>query len=188
MSSSPTHNAPSSIPGELWNAFHLWELSASSEESCTRMEDFIFTCSQTSDGSFEAERLTFSMWTVGTQTLSLLREHLRRATTTRSRMAMLSAEGWDGRNRAEWELGRLLTSGLELRKRRIETNFGLFAMNWIPKLLHAVSTHSASMLTGDLPRSLPSMSTHEDLTLFLAMLTEEMRGYRSLVSDWNSHN
>lgn len=152
------------------------------------MEDFIFTCSQTSDGSFEAERLTYSMWTVGTQTLSLLRGHQRRATTTQSRMAMLSAEGWRGRNRAEWEMGRLLTSGLELRKRRIETNFGNWCMNWIPKLLHAVSTHSASMLTGDLPRSLPSMSTMEELSLFQEMLMEEMAGYRNLVSDWQNHS
>lgn len=188
MPYSPTPNAETSTPGELWNAFHLWELSASSEESITRMEDFIFTCSQISDGSFEAERLTFSMWTVGTQTLNLLREHQRRVTTTQSRMAMLSAEGWAGRNRAEWELGRLLISGLELRKRRVETNFGLWCMNWIPKLLHAVSTHSASMLTGDLPRSLPSMSTMPELHLFREMLMEEMTGYRNLVSDWNNHS
>lgn len=101
---------------------------------------------------------------------------------------MLSAEGWQGRSRAQWELGRLLTSGLELRKRRIETNFGLWCMNWIPKLLHAVSTHSASMLTGDLTRSLPSMSTIDELALFREMLTEEMTGYRNLVSDWQNHS
>lgn len=188
MHSSPTPNAETSIPGELWSAFHLWELSASLVESITRMEDFICTVSQISDGSFEVERLTYSMWTVGTQTLSLLREHLRRDTTTQSRMAMLSAEGWQGRSRAQWELGRLLRSGLELRKRRIETNFGLFVTNWIPKLLHALSTHSASMLTGDLPRNLPSMSTIDELALFREMLTEEMTGYRSLVSDWMNHS
>ena len=188
MSSSPTPNVETSIPGELWNAFHLWELNASLDESITRMEDFIFTCSRTSDGSFEVERLTYSMWTVGTQTLHLLNEHRRRLTTTQSRMEMLSQEGWRGRSRAEWEMGRLLISGLELRRRRIETSFGLWSMNWIPKLLHARSTRSASMLTGDLPRSLPSMSTMEELSLFREMLTEEMTGYRSLVSDWMNHS
>ena len=188
MDSSPTLNAMDWTPSELWSAFHHWELSASSAESVTRMEDFIFTCSQTSDGSFEVERLIYSMWTVGTQTLSLLREHQRRAMTTQSRMETLCAEGWVGRNRAEVEMGRLLLSGLELRKRRVETNFGNWCMNWIPKLLHARSTHSASMLTGDLPRSLPSMSTMDELSLFREMLTEEMTGYRSLVSDWQNHS
>lgn len=152
------------------------------------MEDFIFTCSQTSDGSFEAEGLIYSMWTVGTQTLNLLREHQRRVTTTQSRMEMLSAEGWQGRSRAQWEMGRLLLSGLELRVRRLETNFGNFAMNWIPKLLHAISPHSASIATGDLPRCLPSMSTMDELNLFQAMVTEEVTGYRNLVSDWMNHS
>jgi hypothetical protein len=46
---------------------------------------------------------------------------------------------------------------------------------------------SAGMLTGDLPRSLPSMSTMEELSLFREMLTEEMTGYRNLVSDWQNH-
>lgn len=188
MDSSRTPNAETSTTGELWNAFHHWELSASWEENFTRMEDFIFTCSMTSDGSFEAERLTYSMWTVGTRTLSLLREHLRRVTTTQSRMAMLSAEGWNGRNRAQWDLGRLLLSGLELRMQRVVTNFGNFSMSWIQKLLHATSTHSASMLTGDLPRSLPAMTTHEELSLFREMLTAEIDGYRNLVSDWENHS
>lgn len=188
MDYSPTPNAETSIPGELWNAFHHWELSASLDESITRMEDFIFTATSCSNGGFEAEGLTFSMSTVGTQTLALLREHQRRITTTQSRMAMLSLEGWNGRNRAQWELGRLLISGLESRRQRIETNFGNWCINWIPKLLVATSTLSPAMQTGDLPRYLPSMSTMDELSLFREMLTAEISGYRNLVSDWQNHS
>lgn len=176
------------MAGELWSAFHHWELSASLHESITRMEDFIFTVSSISAEDIAVGELIRSMWTVGTRTVSLLEDHRRRDTTTRSRMEMLSAEGWLGRNRAQRELGRLLIDGLELRRRRVETNFGNFAINWIPRLLHALSTHSASMLTGDLTRSLPSMCTMEELLLFQETLTEEIRGYRNLVSDWMNHS
>lgn len=188
MECSPTPSAGTSIPGELWNAFHHWELSASLDESITRMEDFICTCTSSSNGAFEVEKLISSMWTVGTRTLAVLREHQRRITTTQSRMEMLSLEGWSGRNRAQWELGRLLISGLESRRQRIETNFGNWCINWIPKLLCATSTVSPAMLTGDLPRYLPSMSTMDELALFREMLTAEIDGYRNLVSDWQNHS
>lgn len=173
----------------LWNAFHHWELSASLEESITRMEDFTYTASQTSDGSFEVERLTYSMWTVVTRTSSLLREHQRRVTTTQSRMETLLLEASNGQSeRAELELGRLLISGLRSRVQRIESHFGNFVMSWIPKLLLAHSGSSQSMQTGDLPRSLPSMSHHEDLSLLGEMLMVEMSGYNQLVSDWANHS
>lgn len=188
MDFSPTPSAETSTRGELWNAFHHWEVNASLDESITRMEDFIFTAMSCSNGGFEAERLMFSMSTVGTRTLAVLNEHRRRITTTRSRMEMLSAEGWEGRSRAQWELGRLLISGLESRRQRIETNFGNWCINWIPKLLCATSTHSAAMQTGDLPRCLPSMSTMDELSLFREMLTAEIDGYRNLVSDWMNHS
>ncbi|ASH99144.1 putative ORF3 protein [Giant panda associated gemycircularvirus] len=186
--SSPTHNAETSVDFALWNAFHHWELSASSHESLTRMEDFICTVSQTSDGSFEVERLTYSMWTVTTRTLSLLREHQRRVTTTQSRMAMLLREASsDQSGRAELELGRLLISGLKLRVRRIENHFGSFVINWIPKVLHVHTASLPSMRTGDLQKCLPNMSHQEDLSLLGEMLMVEMSGYHQLVSDWETH-
>jgi hypothetical protein len=39
-----------------------------------------------------------------------------------------------------------------------------------------------------LPRSLPAMTTHEELSLFREMLTAEIDGYRNLVSDWENHS
>lgn len=188
MAFSPIPSAETSTPGELWNAFHHWEVNASLDESITRMEDFICTSTSYSNGDSEVERLTSSMWTVGTRTLAVLNEHRRRITTTRSRMEMLSLEGWEGRSRAQWEVGRLLISGLESRRQRIEMNFGSWCTNWIPKLLSAISTPSVAMLTGDLPRYLPSMSTMDELSLFREMLTVEIDGYRNLVSDWANHS
>lgn len=172
----------------LWNAFHHWELSASLQESVTRMGDFIYTSSQISDGSFEVERSIYSMWTVGTRTSNLLGEHLRRVTTTQSRMEMLLREAWsDPSGRAELELGRLLIDGLKLRVRRIERHFGNFAMSWIQRVLRVHSDSLQNTRTGNIERCLPSMSHQEDLNLLAEMLTEEMSGYASLVSDWESH-
>nr|UGV21555.1 MAG: replication-associated protein [Giant panda Genomoviridae] len=91
--SSLTHNAATCPSGPCWTSFHHWELSASLDESSTRISAFISTCSQISDGSFEVEKLIFSMWTVGTQTSNALGELQRKVTTMRSRMETLSPGG-----------------------------------------------------------------------------------------------
>nr|UGV21551.1 MAG: replication-associated protein [Giant panda Genomoviridae] len=184
--SSLTHNAATCPSGPCWTSFHHWELSASLDESSTRISAFISTCSQISDGSFEVEKLIFSMWTVGTQTSNALGELQRKVTTMRSRMETLSRVVSSDQT-ASMGAVRLLTCGLRLRARRIEASFGVFARNWIPRVCAAHSGSCRNSPTGDSPRSLPSMSHPEELTLFREMLMVEVHGWKQLVLDWETH-
>jgi hypothetical protein len=185
--SSPTVNVETWIRTQLWSSFQAWERSASSAESITNLRAFISTLSLISDGSFEVERRIYSMWTIATQTSNLLEEHQRKVTTMRSRMETLWAGGLRDQYRAEVEMARLLTSGLELRVRRIEMSFGHFATSWIQKLLPVLSVNSRSTPIGGSHRPSQSMSHPEELNLLARMLTEEMSGYVSLASDWENH-
>lgn len=186
-SSSLTHNAATCPSGQCLTTLAHWELSASLDESITRISDFIFTCLQTSDGSFEVERLIYSMYVVGTQTSNVLGEHRRRVTTTQSRMATSWQAALNGRFPAQLDLGRLLIRGLRLRVRRLEENFGNFARSWIQRLCAVHSASCRNTPIGGLNRSLPCMSHPEDLTLLVEMMTDEIAGYHRLVLDWDRH-
>lgn len=143
-------NAESSVDGTLWNAFRHWEASASLDESIMRMEDFISTCFAISDGSFEVEKLIFSMSTVTTQTLRRLEALRSWDTTMQSRMVTLFAEDWEDQSWiAEVEMVRLMRSGRRSRQRRIEMSFGNWCTDWILSLLHAHSRSSRSTQTGN---------------------------------------
>lgn len=188
MSYSHTHNAVHSAGMLLWNAFHRWEGNASLHESHTLMEEFISTCSSVSDGSFAVERLMFSMWTVGTQILSLLAEHRKRVTTMQLRAETLSVEDYDeGTVSAEVEMGRLAISGLRLRVRRIENSFGNFVTNWIPRVLQQLSLNLEHTRTGNSLWPIQSMNLPLGILSGLDSLTDEMIGYYNLVSDLRNH-
>ena len=122
------HNVGSLTLSELWTAFQAWQGNVSLDESITRMEEFTSTFFATSDGSFGVEELMYSMWEESIQMLSRLMALRRRDTITRSRMEMLYAGDSNGLqgHRAEVSMGRLILSGLVLRRQRIETSFG----NW----------------------------------------------------------
>lgn len=185
-SSSLTLNAETCPSGMCLTSLSDWELSASSQEKNIKLSAFISTCLLTSDGSFEVERLMYSMYTVGTQTSNLLAEHQRRVTTTQSRMVTSWLAASNGL-RAESDLARILISGLRLRMQRIERHFGAWSRSWILSLCVAHSASCRNTPIGSTPRLLPCMSHPEDLRLLEEMLTDEIRGYRQLVSDWDNH-
>lgn len=177
------------MASELWTSFHHWEQSASLDESIMRMEEFTSTCLSTSDGSFDHEEQMYSMWTVSTQTSSLLEAHQQKDTTTRLRMETLSAEASNDpkKSPAELEIARLIQNGLQLRVRHVEKSFGRFATSWIRNRLRATSVLCKSTPTGNLQRCLPCMSHHTELGASREAWTEEMIGYSNLVLDVESH-
>nr|UQB76455.1 replication associated protein [Flumine genomovirus 6] len=189
MSSSPTLNAESLMVSSLWTTFRRWEASVSWQEKVTRMGDFTYTCFAISDGSFEVEKLMYSMWQVSTQTLNLLEEHQRRDSIIRSRMETSSVEdSVVQRGRAEEEMGRLYLAGLRSRVQAVETSFGNWCTAWIPRVQLALSRRSPSTPTGNLLLTLPVMSHHWELNSLAETWTEEMTGYHNLVWEVENHS
>lgn len=188
MSSSPTLSAESSTVSPLWTAFQAWEASVSSPEKNILMAGLISTCSAISDGSLEVERLIYSMYSVTTQTLTLLEAHQRRDTITQSRMATLSAEASRDRRPAELEIARLIRSGLRLRVRRIETSFGNWFMCWIPKVQRALSDSCRNTVTGNSLLLLPHMHRQPELNSMTALLMEDLIGYNNLAWEVDNHS
>lgn len=178
------------MASQLWMSLLHWELSASLDESITRLEAFICTFSATSDGSFAVEELIFSMWEDSTQTLSLLVAHRKRDTITRSRMATLSVEALADRSqqRAEAEICQLILNGLRLRVQKVEMCFGDLCMSWIQKRLLLPSGPCSGMLIGSSDPTLCCMSRQQEYPSARGSWTDEIIGYNSLVFDWENHS
>lgn len=187
MSSSPTLNRRDLTGGPLWTTFQRWEESASSQEKITLMEELISTFSATSDGSLEVERLIYSMWTIITQTLNLLKAHQRRATTTRSRMATLSAEALADQMPAELEIATLILDGLKLRVLKIENSFGNLFIVWIQKVQRALLRNSQSTVTGNSQFVLPIIHRQADLNSLMGLLMDDLIGYTNLAWEVDNH-
>lgn len=185
MSCSPTHNAGTLTPNELWTMFQRWEGSVSWEESHTLMGELISMSLSSSDGSLEVEKLMFSMSEVGTRMSSLLGEHLGRAMTTRARAEILSADDSNAQLRwdARVELAKIIQTGLESRMREIEKSFGIWYTSWIQRLQLVLTHNWPSTSTGNLLLTLPSMSIPGEYLLSMDTLMEEMIGYRNLGSE-----
>lgn len=156
MPSSPTPSAETWTLGELWNIFQNFELSVSLEESCTLMEEFTSMLSSISTDSLALERLQYSMWEAVILTSKSLEELLRRATTTRSKMATWWAEDWSVPcTRAEVALGRLILSGVRSSWQTVLRSFGDFAMNWFRNMWLEVLLRYPNTPSGDIdPRLL----------------------------------
>lgn len=187
MLSSLTLNVVTSPLTSLENAFKRWELSSLSDEKITRMEEFISIASLTLGGKEGSDELLASMLKVVTPILNSLKEHQKRATTTRLKMEMSCSKAWTDPYRAEAEIARLLLNGLKLRQQAIESRFGIWYMNWIQKVRQLISPHFKSTVTGSSHLSLPSMSPLETLSSMEEMLMEEIAGYYSLASDLENH-
>lgn len=182
-------NAESSMLSSLWTCFRHWELSASLQESFTRMVAFTSTALSTLDDDTDHDRLRSSMLEVTTPMLWLVEEHLTKDMLMRSRMEMSYAGGSGSLtgSRAEREIARLIRSGLRLRVQLIERSFGDFCMSWIQSRRLATTILSRSTLTGDLNQCLPYMSHPLELHSAEERLMAEMIGYRSLESEWENH-
>lgn len=184
MPYSPTHNVAISILGELWSCLQTFELSASLEESCTKMEAFIFTLSSISADSSVLEQLQFSMWEASTLTLNNLEGLLRRDTTMRSKMAMWSQEGSSVRGtRAEVALTQLILSGVRSSWLKQQTNFGNFATHWFRNIwLEAIHLYG-NTATGSLHPSILSTLPPSGYGLTRQQLRESTSGSCRLIWD-----
>ena len=127
------------------------------------------------------------MLKVVTPILSSLEEHQKRAGIMRAKMETSSGAPWTDPLRAEWEIQRLLLSGLRLRQQAIENRFGIWYINWIQRVRQLISPHFKSTVTGSLHLNLPSMSPLGTLASMEEMLMEEIAGYFKLVSDLEKH-
>jgi len=185
MSSLPIPNAGISTLSELWTSFQDWQGNVSLDESITRMVDFTSMFFATSDGSFEAEELMYSMWTESIQMLSRLMALQKRDSITRSRMATLYAEVSDGLagHHAEISMGRLILSGVGLRKQRLETSFGNWCTSMIQELQSLLFPHFRNTAIGNFNIMLPSMSHLPERSSLEETLMAEMIGCDNLVSD-----
>ena len=98
--------------------------------------------------------------------------------------------------------GDVVAGGLERPEGRVGSgkNFDLWTQitdaadreeawsrSWILNLCVAHSASCRNTPIGSTPRLHPCMSHPEDLRLLEEMLTDEIRGYRQLVSDWDNH-
>lgn len=184
MPSSPTPNVAISILGELWRSLQTFELSASLEESCTRMEEFIFILSSISIDSSAQERLQFSMWKAATLTSRSLGELRRRDTTMRSKMAMSSLEGSGVQiTRAETALTQLILNGVRLSWQRQQNSFGNFAMNWFRNMWSEAIQLYGSIASGSLHPSILSTLPPEGYGLTRQQLRESTSGSCRLIWD-----
>lgn len=184
MPSSPTANVAISILGELWTCLQNIELSASLDESCTRMEEFTYTLSSISVDSSVQERLQFSMWEAATLTSRSLEELQRRDTTMRSKMAMSSQEGSNVRlTRAEVALTQLILNGVRLSWQRQQSSFGNFATNWFRNMWSEAILLYGSIASGSLHPSILSTLPPEGYGLTRQQLRESTSGCCRLVWD-----
>jgi len=189
MSSSPTHNVESLTLSELWIAFQNWQGNVSLDESLTLMEEFTCIASSTSDGSFEVEKLMYSMWEVSTQTLAALVAIRKRATITQSRMETLYAEGLpDPHLRCEVEMALLIQNGLRLHRLKIETSFGNWCTSWILRVQQLLFPNFRNTAIGNLRLMLPRMSHQQELSSLEERLTVETIGFYNLESDLRNHS
>ena len=184
MPSSPTHSVAVSILGELWTSLQRFELSASLDESCTRMEEFIFMLSSISIDSSVQERLQFSMWEAATLTSSSLAALQRRDTTMRSKMAMSSLVDSPVRiTRAEAALTQLILNGVRLSWQRQQTSFGNFATNWFRNIWSEAIRLYGSIASGALHPSILSTLPPEGYGLTRQELRESTSGSCRLIWD-----
>lgn len=184
MPSSPTPSVAISILGELWSSLQAFELSASLEESCTRMEEFTFILSSISIDSSAQERLQFSMWEAATLTSRSLEELRRRDTTMRSKMAMWSqGDSNVPCTRAGVALTQLILSGVRLSWQKQQSSFGNFATNWFRNMwLEAIHLYG-SIASGSLHPSILSTLPPEGYGLTRQQLRESTSGSCRLIWD-----
>lgn len=182
MCFSHMHNAETLTNGLSAIICHHSVLSASSQESYTQqLEEFIFTCLLTSAGSSVLDAWIFSMWRVGTQTLSLLREHQRRAMITQSKMARLLREGSSGR--AEVDLEQLVDSRRSLTCARLRVSFSTYTERWILEASSRISRMSDPTRSGGMLEPYPSMSHPPALESSVEEVMDEINGWHNLVYD-----
>jgi len=176
------------VDGTLWNAFRHWEANASLDESVTRMEDFTSTCFAISDGSFEVEKLIFSMSVVSTRTLRRLEALRSWDSTMQSRMVTLFAGDWEDQTwLAEVQMAKLMRSGRRSRLRRIETSFGNWCIDWILRLLRVHSRSSKSTQTGNFDLWNQSTRIQAGFRSLEEILMEDLIGLDNLASAEMSH-
>lgn len=155
MPSSLTPNAVISTLGESSTILHSLKLSASLEESCTLMTEFISTVSSISTDNSALEQLQYSMWEASTLTSSSLEGLRRRDSITRSKMAMWSQEDSNAPNtRAEVALGQLILNGVRLSRQRLLESFGSFATNWFRNMWLEVTLLWPNMSNGGIDPSI----------------------------------
>lgn len=132
---SRTPNVVHSTLSRLATISRSFTLNVSWDESFTLMEEFICMYSSISDGSFQAERLMFSMWEASTLTSKSVDALHGRCMITQSKMAMFAPEASNGQpRRAETAMGRLILHGIRSSLQRLLRNFGHFAMTWLQEI------------------------------------------------------
>lgn len=188
MCFSLMHNAETSTHGLSAIICQHSNLSASSGERFTQLlEEFIFTSLQLTNRNSDLDRYGFSMWKVGTQTLSLLGELQRKDMITRSRMERLSRVVSSVQGRAEECLSELIRSSILRTCAKTERNFLNFATKWIEVISSRTSPIRSHMLGGDMDPCFPSMMHPRELENFADCVWEELNGWRSLELDLETH-
>jgi len=180
MSSSPIPKPETIVMiGLGWTCLRTWELSAASQESFTKMEEFISMYSQISDGSFRHERLMFSMWEASTLTSNQLGELRARLSTTSARMEILSQAGYH--DRAETQIGILIRSGIQRQINNLLKSFCTFAINWLHEISYEDSPISEPMQHGNLLNDLNRTVHPQALSLTRQELREWQNGSIRLI-------
>jgi len=186
MSSSLTLNQVTSPLQLLENSWTAVDTSASLEERVTKMVEFTFTASSILEGREDSDDLLRSMWEATILTSHHLGEHLKRVGTMQQKMATFLGNPSTTRQ-AEVAILEILLSGLRSRARAIESRFGLWYMNWIPKVRRVLSPNFKSTVTGSSLLCLPPMNPRQESASPLVKLTDEINGYNKLVSEWENH-
>lgn len=158
MASSPMRNAEISIPSRLLTILDLWELSVSSEEKHTRMEEFISMLSSCSNGSLSHETSVYSMWMDATRMLCADTEHQRRGTIMRQKMGMWLQE--DSPDQNQYRYLRLVQNGLRSSHSQLELSFLMLSRDWIHGHFALASPHWSYTPIGSTGRT-PARTQHQ---------------------------
>jgi hypothetical protein len=148
MPYSPTLSAETSTPLRLATILQNWELSASWHVKIMLMAELTYTLLSISEESIEQDELTLSMLAVITQTSHHLTAHLKRVSTIRSKMVMLSQGGL--KDQAEIQFQRLVMSGLKSSWQKVERNFFLSSVHLLLELCVPPSPAYQSMPIGSI--------------------------------------
>lgn len=180
MDSSLTPNAETSTRGKLWICLQNLQLSASLEESIMRMEEFIFIASWTSEEYFGPETHESSILRDAIRTYSTLVELRGWLTITALRTAMWSREEQSDQKSVEIEFQRLMRRGLSLWRQQLETNFFVYANNWLLRSSQLVSTASHRLPTGHIRWCLNHIDTQNTLPSYRIEWAHSIRGLRRI--------
>lgn len=156
------------------NVLETFAMASSSGENVTLMAEFTTTLLSTSDGSVAFETHAFSMWTVTTQTSSLLEDLRLEATITRQKMVTLLLEssgdllGDPEAVRMEVEYQEMVISGLNSWAQKLEMSFLRYSQSMLRKLSSVLSHQSPSMRIGSMRQAEESMRRLEGCSVVQA--------------------